>query len=604
MHDNLLIGFGGIVLLGIAAQWLAWRIRVPSILILLVFGFAAGPVTGFLKPDEMFGDLLSPFVSISVAVILYEGGLNLSVSEMRAVGHVVRNLITIGLVVTWIASAAGAHIILGLSLPLSILLGAILVVTGPTVILPILRSVRPAGQLNSVLKWEGILNDPVGALLAILVFEGILAVGIEEATIRAITGLLITIFLGGGIGVLGAYLMVLLLKRRLIPDFLHNAFSVMVVVTVFTISNLIQPESGLFTVTVMGIFLANQKSVVVHHIIEFKEHLTVLLISALFIILAARLRISDMGMLGMNSFVFLGLLILIIRPLAVLSSTIRSGLSWRERLYISWMAPRGIVAAAVVSLFALELSRSGYPQAERLVPLTFLVIVGTIAVYGLSAMPLAKWLGIADPHPQGSLIIGAHPFARAIAGALEAQGFNVLLTDTNRTHVNAARLEGLPVYHGSVLSEDILDDIDLTGIGRLLAMTPNQEVNTLAGLYFEKTFGKDQVYHLATEADEQDRAKSVTQALQGDLLFGSSVTYSLLEQLFRDGAQVKVTPITEEFDYDAFKSQYRDRPILPMFLIGDDDKLTVFTSEYQPTPQPGQKVVSFLMGPESSRTHP
>ncbi len=268
MTEHLLVGLAGIIILGIGAQWLAWRLRLPSILLLLLFGFAAGPATGFLDPDALLGDLLPPVVSLSVAVILFEGGLSLSFTELRQIGTVVRNLVSVGALVTWLVTAGAAHFILDLSAALAVLLGAILVVTGPTVIVPLLRHVRPVGPVNSILKWEGILIDPIGAMLAVLVFEAILAGGFQEATTLALTGVLNTVVIGGVNGVLGAMVLTFLLKRYWIPDFLHNAFSLMVVVGAFTASNVMQAESGLLAVIVMGMTLANQKMITVKHIVK------------------------------------------------------------------------------------------------------------------------------------------------------------------------------------------------------------------------------------------------------------------------------------------------------------------------------------------------
>lgn len=257
MTEDLLVGLASIIVLGIVAQWLAWRLRLPSILLLLIFGFVAGPVTGFLDPDALLGNLLLPIVSLSVAVILFEGGLSLKIAEVRETGSVVRNLISAGVLFTWVISATAAHFILGLNWDLAMPLGAVLVVSGPTVILPLLRYVRPTGQVSSVLKWEGILIDPIGAMLAVLVFEAILVGEVEEATTLAVIGLLKTVLIGGAVGVLGAYVMISLLKRYWIPDFLQEVVSLTWVVSAFTASNLLRTESGLLAVTVMGVALAN-----------------------------------------------------------------------------------------------------------------------------------------------------------------------------------------------------------------------------------------------------------------------------------------------------------------------------------------------------------
>lgn len=311
MTEELLIGLALVVILGISAQWLAWRLRLPSILVLLLFGFVAGPVTHILNPDELLGEWLFPIVSVSVALILFEGGLSLKRSEIRTTGHVVRNLVTIGAVVTWFISAAGAYYILDFHFTLAVLFGAILVVTGPTVIIPLLRHVRAAGPISSVAKWEGIVNDPIGAILAVLVFEGIIVAGFQQAATTVIISLLETILIGTLLGGAGAYMLAFMLRRYWVPDYLQNGVTLMMVLGAFALSNLIQKESGLVTVTLMGVILANQPAVNIKPITEFKENLVVLLLSVLFIILAARLDTNALAHIGPQSLVFLLLLVFV-----------------------------------------------------------------------------------------------------------------------------------------------------------------------------------------------------------------------------------------------------------------------------------------------------
>ena len=398
MTENLLIAVASIITLGIAAEWFAWRIGLPSILVLLVFGFLAGPLTGFLDPDVMLGDLLFPIVSISVAVILFEGGASLRIGELRQIGGVVRNLVTIGVALTWVLAATAAYLFLGLDPAAAALLGAILVVTGPTVIVPLLRQMRPVPQVASTLKWEGILIDPIGAVLAVLVFEAVVAGGLERATAAVLLGLLKTLLIGGLAAALGVGILVFLMDRQWVPDFLQSPLALMVVVTAFAASNAMQSESGLLTATLMGVALANQKAVEVRHILEFKENLRVLLISSLFILLAARLELSDLARIGLPELAFLATLVLVIRPLSVAVSTLGSELEWRERIMVAFVAPRGIVAAAVSSMFALELAHAGH-EAYQLASLTFMVIIGTVAIYGLGSTPLARLLGVSKPDP-------------------------------------------------------------------------------------------------------------------------------------------------------------------------------------------------------------
>lgn len=594
MSEHVLIGLASIIVLGIGAQWLAWRLKFPSILFLLVLGFVAGPVTGFLHPDKLLGDLLLPVISVSVAVILFEGGLTLRFSELHDIGHVVRNLVTVGILATWVLVAACAYFLIGLNIGLSILIGAILIVTGPTVILPLLRHVRPVERVANVVKWEGIVNDPIGALLAVLVFEALVIGEFQKAGAMVLFGLLKTVVLGTLIGILAAWFLVMMLKRYWIPDYLQETVALMLVVTAFVSANFVQEESGLFAVTLMGIALANQKTVVVKHILEFKENLGVLIISTLFILLAARLESAELRQLNMESLAFVGVLMLVVRPVASGLSMIGSELNWRERLFVAWMAPRGIVAAAIASVFALRLSELGLPQTEYLVPVVFLVIVATVGIYGLTATPLARWLGVANTNPQGALIIGAHGWARAIARVLQEEGFRVLLVDTNRHNEYEARMQGLPTYHGSVLAEYILDEINLDGIGRLLALTPNDEANALAVLHFEELFGRMGVYQLPPHQDEVEGAEEFSpQHLRGRFLFGKGVSFEYISERFSGEGGIKKTRLSEEFDYEAFQRYYEGRAI-PMFVITEARKLLIFTTDQKLQPQPGQTIIALV----------
>ena len=335
------IVLAGVIVLGVAAQWLAWRLGLPSILLLLLTGVVAGPLSGLVDPDAIFGSSLLPLVSLSVALILYEGGLSLRLSELSKVGAAVRNLLSVGVLVTWLIAGWAAWAILGFDGPVAVLFGAILVVTGPTVIGPLLQQIRPTGPAASILKWEGIAIDPLGAVLAVVVFD-LISVGHEgNPWIHGGLAVLRTVGIGGGLGFFVAGLYILLIKRFWVPDHLQNGVSLMLAVTVFAVSNYFQEESGLLGVTVMGVTLANQKWVTVEHIVQFKEDLRVLLIGTLFILLAARLRLEDLSQLGMAHIVFVLVLIVVARPLSVWISTIGMGLSGAQRVFLSWMAPRG-----------------------------------------------------------------------------------------------------------------------------------------------------------------------------------------------------------------------------------------------------------------------
>jgi NhaP-type Na+/H+ or K+/H+ antiporter len=458
-HSELLIGIAAIFAFGIGAQWIAAKLKTPSILPLLIFGFIAGPVTGLVRPDEMFGELFFVIVPLAVGVVLFEGGMTLSISEIRGHHAVVRRLITTGMLITWGIVAAAAILILDLAPGMAILLGAVVVVSGPTVVGPLLRSVRPIRRLRTVLNWEGILIDPIGATIAVIVFD-ILLVGDGSLT-GGVGAILSTLSTGGVVGLVGAAAMVLLLKSYLIPDHMQASVTLAAIVAAFVVSDLVRPESGLLAATLMGIALANQPFVAVDRIVAFKETLRDLLIAGLFIMLAARLEIEDVLSVGWGEVLFLSVIVLLARPLTVFVSTLGSDLTLRERLFVAWVAPRGIVAAAVASVFAIPLEQQGIIDADRLVPLTFFVIIGTVALYSLTAKSVGRLLGVVDDEPGGITIVGV----------------DVQLIATNYSELTKARLEGLDAVRASVL-----DDQPEESRGIMLIATPNDEFNTLAAM--------------------------------------------------------------------------------------------------------------------------
>ena len=580
-----------VLVLGIAAQWLAWRLRLPSILLLLAAGYMVGALGNF-QPDELIGtELMFPLVSLAVSVILLEGGLTLRFRELKDdTGNAVFRLVSIGVLVAWLLTGVSAHLLLGLHWRVAVLIGAVLVVTGPTVVAPLIRYIRPSRRMASIIKWEGIVIDPIGAILAVLTYEAFFAGG------NAFLVLLKSLGIGFGIGWLTCQAIVQLLKRYWIPDFLHAAVILAAGVGTFALSNQLAPESGLITVTVLGIALANQKHVPMLHVLEFKENLRVLLISSLFIVLAARIQPSSLMDVGWKGLVFVVLLIAVIRPLSVFLAMLGTGLQMRERLFLSFLAPRGIVAAAVASVFALELQHHGgesYPGVESIVPITFLVIVGTVAVYGLGAAPMAKALGLSVPDPQGILFAGASPWICKIAKVLAEEGFLVKLVDTNYRNVSDARMLGLKAECGSIVSEYVAEEMDLAGIGRLLAMTPNDELNSLAAMEYAHLFGRKNVYQLQPWGGGVGH-REVSQHMRGRFLFHEIATYQQMDLRMADDKEIKKTKITEEFSYHDFKRHYGSSALL-LFVI-DDGKLLIVTTEEAEnvTPKPGQTVIALV----------
>lgn len=588
--DSPLLYVTFVLALGIIAQWLAWRLRFPSILLLLAFGFIAGQFLDLKIDNYLGGDsnkLILDLVGLCVAIILFEGGLTLKFSELRQSGGAVLRMCTLGVLVSFVITTAFCMYALPLSADFSVIglnwriaavLGAILVVTGPTVISPLLRHIKPSRKIGSIVKWEGIVVDPIGAIMAVLLFQIALADSRVEAQQEVLMAFGKTILVGGIIAFLLAKGIEMMLKYHLIPDFLHSVFILSVVAISFTASNLVQAESGLLTVTVMGIVLANQKSVSVKHILEFKENLRVLIISALFIVLSGRIEASRLIDALPGGIALLLALILVVRPLSVfLANVFSKSLNFSEMLFLSFLAPRGIVAAAVTSIFALEfnhvikdnlvnyeevLNKEILAQADMMEPIVFIVIVGTVTFYGLLAAPLARILGVSKKNPTGVLFAGAASWARAVALELQKEGHDVLMLDTNYSRVSAAKVAGIPALYANILSEYVEEEVELGGLGMLIATTGNDEVNSLATQQFIHTFGSANVWQLAPGDDDDHHTTAVAQNLRAQVCFPNRPNLDELNGLIDSGATVKKTSLSEQYTFEDFNEQYEDSAIV------------------------------------------
>ncbi|MGF6492491.1 NhaP-type Na+/H+ or K+/H+ antiporter [Luteibacter sp. 621] len=577
--------------IGFGCQWLAWRVRLPAILFLLLAGILAGPVTGLLQPDKVMGDLLFPVVSLAVAIILFEGSLTLRFHELKGIGHAVRGLVTYGAVFALLMLAAAAHFIGGLGWELSFLFGALTCVTGPTVIAPMLRTVRPNARIANVLRWEGIVIDPVGALFAVLVYEAI-ASHREGHSLQVFLG---TVACGAAVGAVAALIHGNLLRRHWIPEYLQNFGTLAAVLIAFSASNAIAHESGLLAVTIMGIALGNMRDVHIDDIMDFKEHLTTLLVSTLFILLAARLDWPlPQGTL------FAGLMIfaaaqLIIRPLSVWISSLGSGLTWRERALVAWVAPRGIVAASVSALFAIRLEGAGMAGADKLVPLVFLMIIGTVVFQGATARPLARWLRVAEPEPRGVLVYGANAVALEVARALHAiEGLRVVVADDDWHGIRIARMEGLPTFFGNPASQAADRSLDLAGIGHLMAMSTHRELNSLVSVHYREEFGRERVFRLRNLSPEESHGRvSLAGSLLAPALFAEDMTHSRFDDLLREGWRIKSTRLSETFDWSRFTEQYGEN-VVPLFGVEARGDLRIATGQRPLEPKPGWTVIALV----------
>ncbi len=581
MSLDVMLMIAVIGLTGSLCQWFGWWVKLPSILFLLLAGFLLGPVGGVLNPDALFGDLLFPVVSLAVAVILFEGALTLDFREIRGQERVVRRLVTGGMLATWAITATAAHYLIGLHWELSALFGALVVVTGPTVIVPMLRILKLNRRIANILRWEGIVIDPVGATLAVLVFTFIVSNSGEDQGYSQVVLTFVNIVLAGcASGAIGGLLLHLVLKKHWLPEYLHNVFTLNLVFVVFALSDHLAHESGLLAVTVMGMWLANSKLHDIENILNFKESLTVFLISGLFILLAARMDLAQFQVLGWGALAVLLVIQFIARPVTVWLAALGSDLSWKERAMLAWIAPRGIVAAAVSALFALRLEQQGHAQASVIVALTFMVIIGTVVFQSLTAGWVGRRLGVSNPEARGILIIGANPVAIAIAKALNARGFDGLLADSNWKYIQNARMQDLRVYYGNPVSDHADQQLDLIGIGKLLALSMNRELNYLAAMRYQSEFGRANVYSLQNKEDAGGDSKhAVSPEARGRTLFGEDITYAKLASVLSRGGTIKATGLSEEFDMNDYLEMH-GKAVIPLFAISPKGRqLRVLTGD-------------------------
>lgn len=541
-ETNLSLAVAAIVVLGVGCQWLAQRLRVPSIILLLAAGLLAGPVTGVVEPDAQFGPLLFPLVSLGVGILLFEGGLGLRLDTFTQGRGVVARLVTLGVVVTWLVGIGGAVLLLDVDTDIAVLIAAILTVSGPTVVIPLLRIARPREPGSSILRWEGIVIDPVGATLAIVTLDAVLGGGsITEAALRIGT----TLIAGTTAGVVVGAALIISLERHWVPDRLHNPVTLMAAVFAFTLANEVRPEAGLMATTVLGIVLANQHRVAARHISEFEEDLGALVLGGLFIVLGARVDVDDVVDVLPETLALVAILVLVARPLAVIVSTIGSGLRRPDRLFLMCMAPRGIVAAAVAAVFAIEIEAERGTAVPELVPVVFTVIVATVVIYGSTAALAARLTHVARAEPSGLALIGAQQWVRDLAGELTSQEVPVLLITGDRRDARLARRDGLLVFNGRTDSEELDHAIEAIGVRDAVILSTNPELNVVAQERLATLLTRKHIFELSD--DEAGTEPGVVGAVIARRAFGSELSHQVLERAFKDGGRL-LTVRNDEID--------------------------------------------------------
>ncbi len=599
-----MVELAGIIILGIIAQWVAWRLKLPAILPLILIGLFVGPVsTLFTDHGEKWiepiwngekglfpGEGLYYFVSLAISIILFEGGLTLKRSEIANVGPVITKLITLGSVVTFFGAGVAAHFVFELSWQVSFLISGLIIVTGPTVITPILRNIPLKKDVSAVLKWEGILIDPIGALVAVLVFEFI-SVGEGQAyTQTALIEFGKILLFGTTFGFTFAHALAFAIKKNLIPHYLLNVVSLSVVLLVFVESDIFAHESGLLAVVVMGLVMGNLNLPNIKELLYFKESLSVLLISILFILLAANINIQELELIfNWQMVVLLAIIVFVIRPLGVFLSTAGSDLKFKEKLFISWVGPRGIVAAGIASLFGSKLLASGEPGAEYITPVVFTVVLGTVLLNATTARLFAKMVGVFLTKSEGILIIGASKASRLIAGYLQQNKRHVVLIDNNQSNIEKAKKMGLEAMTANIYSDSLADNIELNDMGYLMALTGNPDINMFAINKFRDQFGENGSFRLVTGDEMNDPENNPKEGL-----FSHTDDFIKLMEASRQYPSIHEIDVKDKEHYEGLiEITKSDKNMVPIFLKTADGELKIipsFSKEFEDISE-GSKLV-------------
>ena len=586
-----MLELGGVIILGILAQWFAWKLKIPAILPLLLIGLLVGPISAeFLSEDGtkwiepvwngeegLFGGKnLYYFVSLSISIILFEGGLTLKFKEIKNVGPlVITKLITLGSLVTFFGAGIAAHYIFNLSWEISFLFSALIIVTGPTVITPILRNIPLRKDISAILKWEGILIDPIGALVAVLVFEFISVGAGGDYTKTALIEFGKIVLFGSTFGFTFAHALNFAINKQWIPHYLLNVFALASVLGVFVLSDSFSHESGLLAVVIMGMVLGNSKSKYLKDLLYFKESLSILLISILFILLSANINFEDLMLIyKWETLALFAVVVFIIRPIGVLLSTYKSALTFKEKMFISWVGPRGIVAAGIASLFGLTLVFKGIVDAEYITPLVFMIVMGTVLLNATTARFFAKITGVFLKNSNGILIVGASEVSQLIGIYLKNNNRHVVLIDSNQTNIAKAKSLGIEALMTDIYSDSLEDNIELNDIGFLMALTASADINKYAIHKFKNHFGENGAFRLVTEEEKNDPTKNPKEGL-----FSHTDDFALLTRTAQDYPIINEVLIIDKPHYNKLIEQtIINKNTIPLFLKDKKGALTIISS--------------------------
>ncbi len=612
---NLALKIGLIGALGIGAQWLAWRFQKPAIVMMSIAGLVFGPLLGYilaqvwpdwldsirsfvetihLDPINDFQDVLRPAIGIAVAIILFEGGLTLKFKELQGTAPAVRRMILVASPICWVLGTCAAHYIVGVQWDLAAMIGGLFVVTGPTVIIPLLRQAHLADRPANVLKWEGIANDPIGALFAVFAYEFIVISSNESSLFVAFAILFFVAVLSAAIGVVSGWLLAQAFNRGLVPEYLKAPVVFAWVLVIYVLANAAAAETGLLAVTTMGITMANTRFGSMVELRRFKENIAILLVSGVFVILTASLTpgvIRDM-VTAPAIILFVLAMIFLVRPIAVFVGTAFSGLNWKETFIISWVAPRGIVAVAVAGLFATEMLHIGREDGAIFVPLAFALVFATVLLSSFTVTPLAKMLGLATENTEGIMVVGANPWSLGLAKGLKDMGVPVTVADSNWRRLRGARQEGHYVFYGEVLSEHADYSLDHSKFQHIIAATPNDAYNSLVCVEFAPELGRHRVFQLAGPDKDENEKTAITFTARGRILATHERNFDSLTQDWWGGYRFRTTTLSDEYTLAEFISDRGEETDI-LLVVKPDGGLNIIQSGEKVTAPAGSKVLTF-----------
>jgi NhaP-type Na+/H+ or K+/H+ antiporter len=576
--------------LGVGSQWLAWRLRMPAIVLMLLAGLAVGPVFGLFDPERDIGPLMGPMISVAVAIILFEGGLTLNIHSLRGAAEGVKRLVVWGAPLGWLFSTLALRYVAGLDWASSAVFGGIMIVTGPTVIAPLLRQARLSRRPAQLLQWEAIVNDPIGALAAVLAFEVVLVLQAAETMGDAVWDMARGVVVASVLGAAAGWAVSESFRRAYVPEFMKVPMLFAVLLGVFALSDFVLHESGLLAVTVMGIWIANADLPSYTELRRFKEHATILLVSGVFILLAANMDFETLALLDWRAAVFVLVVILLVRPLTVLLSLLGTKLPMKERLLVGLTGPRGVVLVAVAGLFGERLVAEGIEKAALLTPLAFALVAATVVLHGFSLRPMARGLGLAGASTPGLIITGGSQFAAALAKALRDLEVPVLVADANRARLRRAREEGLPVFFGDILSEAAEHGVEIMSYGKVIAASDNDAYNTLVATDLAPEFGRDNVFQLK-RAKQDSRRHALPSTLGGRAIAGGLTYYEIAAKM-NAGWGVRGTTLSEDFTLDQWQETNPDAILLAEVPAGGN--LRVLAESVAPKAGPGARVLALM----------